>query len=324
MSGQTDNNPLVSIVIPVYNGGIYFETCLQGVFDQTYQNWECVINNNCSTDDTLSVAQKYANMDKRFRVYSNDNFVSMVENWNLACTRISKSSRYLKVMGADDWLFPESLEKMVDIMLKHPSVGLCSSYRLNDRRVDMDGLNIWDGNVYSGKDILYRQLTRTLDITGSNTTVMFSVEHLKKLQRYPVIFSNATIHEDTELEYEMMNISDVGFVFQVLSFTRRHAGAATTTTVYRHNTLLQLNEKVLWDYKGSDPLLNKLYRLCRLDYAYFMFYRTITLDKATTDWHKKRIVRKFKWHEYLLGILTRNKLSKLVQRTAKKIVGYLQ
>jgi glycosyltransferase involved in cell wall biosynthesis len=319
-SSSLKGKPLVSIVIPVYNGGQYFDKCLEGVLHQTYQNWECIINNNYSEDDTLEIANKYAAGDSRFKVYSNEKFLRMTPNWNIACSRIGKSTKYLKVIGADDWLFPESIEKMVEVMELNPSVGICSSYRLNDKTVDMDGLNIWDGNVYNGKEILYRQLTRSLDISGSNSTVMFSIEHLKKIPRYPVVFDETTYHEDTELEYEMMNISDVGFVFQVLSYTRRHAKAHTTTEVYRYTTLLQFNEKVLWVYKGNDKKLNKLYKASRLDYAYFMFYKTITFDRESIKWHKKYIVRKFKFHEYILGILTRNKISKLFVRILRKLL----
>jgi glycosyltransferase involved in cell wall biosynthesis len=321
MTTETKNGtsqPLVSVVIPVYNGGTYFDKCLESVLNQTYQNWECIINNNCSEDDTLTVANKYAAKDKRFKVFSNKTFLRMTPNWNVACSKANPSAKYLRVFGADDWLFPESIEKMVEVMEKNPSVGICSSYRIDDKTVDMDGLDIWDGNVFNGKDILYRQLTRTLDISGSNSTVMFAVEHLKKIPRYPVVFDETTYHEDTELEYELMNISDVGFVFQVLSYTRRHEKAYTTTEVYRYNTLLQFNEKVLWVYKGKDKKLNHLYKLCRLDYAYFMFYKNITGDQASVKWHKKYIIRKFKFHEYILGILTRNKISKIISRIFTK------
>jgi glycosyltransferase involved in cell wall biosynthesis len=319
-SQSIDNSPFVSIVVPVYNGGQYFDKCLEGVLNQTYQNWECIINNNCSKDNTLEVAKKYAEIDARFKVFTNEVFVTMTPNWNIACSRISKNAKYLKVIGADDWLFPESIEKMVDVMEKNPSVGICSAYRLNDRMVDMDGLDIWDGNVYNGKEILYKQLTRTLDISGSNTTVMFSLEHMKKIPRFPVVFDETTYHEDTELEYEMMDISDVGFVFQVLTYTRRHAKAHTTTEVYRYNTLLQFNEKVLWRYKGTDKKLNKLYRSARLDYTYYLFYKTITFDRASVNWHKKYIVRKFNVFEYIAGILTRNKFSQLLSRILRKFV----
>jgi len=314
-----NNQPLVSVVIPVYNGGEYFEKCLEGVHNQTYQNWECVVNNNHSTDDTLEIANRFAAKDKRFKVFNNEDFLKMVDNWNMACSRISPDSAYIKVLGADDWLFPESLEKMVDVMVQYPNVGLCSSYRLTDLRVDMDGLNIWDGNVYDGKEMLHKQLTRTMDISGSNTTILFSVDHLRKIPRFPVVFDEEAYHEDTELVYEMMNIADVGFVYQVLSYTRRHEKAATTTEVFRFNTVLQLQEKVLWKYKGNNKELNRRYKALRLNYASFLFFRQLRFDHDTIKWHKKYIVRKFRFHEYLLGIITRNKVFQLGVRILQKI-----
>ena len=308
----------MSVVIPVYNGGEYFEKCLEGVHNQTYQNWECVVNNNHSTDDTLEIANRFAAKDKRFKVFNNEDFLKMVDNWNMACSRISPDSAYIKVLGADDWLFPESLEKMVDVMVQYPNVGLCSSYRLNDVTVDMDGLNIWDGNVYDGKDMLQRQLTRRMDVSGSNTTILFSVDHLRKIPRFPVVFDEEAYHEDTELVYEVMNIADVGFVYQVLSYTRRHEKAATTTEVFRFNTLLQLQEKVLWQYKGENRELNRRYKALRLKYASFLFFRQLKFDTETLQWHKKYIVRKFRFHEYLLGIITRNKVFQLGVRILQK------
>lgn len=315
------NEPLVSVIVPVYNGETYLDICLGSILNQTYQNWECIINNNCSTDRTLEIANKFAQKDPRFRVYSNDVFLKMVSNWNLACTKRSKDTKYLRVVGADDWLFPESIEKMVDVMEKNPSVGVCSSYRLNDRRVDMDGLNIWDGNVYDGKTILYRQLTRTLDISGSNSTVMYAIEHMKKIPRYPVVYDETTYHEDTELVYELMNVSDVGFVFQVLSYTRRHEKAYTTLEANPFNTFLQLNEKVLWIYKGNDKLLNKLYRRERLKYAHFLLSRKLKGDKEAVNWHKKYITRDFTPNEYMMGALTQNKFSKFAGRIIGKFTG---
>ncbi|HEX3009813.1 MAG TPA: glycosyltransferase family 2 protein [Bacteroidales bacterium] len=316
----SENKPLVSVVVPVYNGDKYFEKCLESIKNQTYTHWECIINNNCSTDQTLEVASRYANIDKRFKVYSNDSFVKMVTNWNIACSRVSNEAKYLKVLGADDWLFPESLEKMIEIMEKNPGVGLCSSYRLNDKRVDMDGLNLWDGNVHNGKHMLYDQLTKKIDISGSNSTVLFATAYIKKLPRYPKVFDDATYHQDTELVYDMMKISDVGFVFQVLSYTRRHEKAHTSTEGTRHKTLYQLKEKVLWLYKGNDPLLNKMYQSVRREYAYFLLTKTVAGNSKTVEWHRNYIVRKFRFEEYLYGVLFYNTLSRLLQKVYKRIL----
>lgn len=320
LTSSIKNEPLVSVVIPVFNGDKYFEKCLESVQNQTYKNWECIINNNCSKDNTLEVATRFAKKDPRFKVFSNEHFVKMVTNWNIGCSRISNNSKYLKVLGADDWLFPESLEKMVELMEQNPNIGVCSSYRLNDKKVDMYGLNIWDGNVYDGKKFLYKQLTNQIDISGSCSTVMFSIHHLKKSPRFPHVFDERAYHQDTELVYEMMNVSDVGFVFQVLSYTRRHEKAHTNTEGLRHRTLYQFKEKVLFEYKQNDTKLNKMYQDVRREYAYFLLCRKISMDKPTIDWHRKYIVREFKPNEYLLGLLTSNKVVRTFKQISNRLI----
>ena len=57
---MTDNiDPLVSVVTPVYNGGKFLRECIESVLSQTYQNFEYIILNNSSTDDTLEIAEDY-------------------------------------------------------------------------------------------------------------------------------------------------------------------------------------------------------------------------------------------------------------------------
>ena len=81
--------PLVSILISVYNGQKYLAECIDSVLSQTYQNWEYLIVNNRSTDGTLDLAQPYALRDPRVRVHTNEEFVNRGENHNIAFRRIS-------------------------------------------------------------------------------------------------------------------------------------------------------------------------------------------------------------------------------------------
>lgn len=64
---------LISIIIPVYNRAYCLSRCLDSVLDQTFTNWECILIDDGSTDETLSVCRHYVNRDSRFRVYSQPN-----------------------------------------------------------------------------------------------------------------------------------------------------------------------------------------------------------------------------------------------------------
>ncbi|MFZ1974630.1 MAG: glycosyltransferase family 2 protein, partial [Candidatus Acidiferrales bacterium] len=68
MPTQERPSPLVSIVTPAYNEENYLAECVESVLAQTYTNWDYTIVNNCSTDATLAIAQKYAAGDPRIRV----------------------------------------------------------------------------------------------------------------------------------------------------------------------------------------------------------------------------------------------------------------
>lgn len=64
---------LVSVIVPCYNQAQYLDECLQSVLDQTYQNWECIIVNDGSPDNTEQVAQKWVAKDQRFRYITKEN-----------------------------------------------------------------------------------------------------------------------------------------------------------------------------------------------------------------------------------------------------------
>src|SRR3970040_1020431 len=101
--------PLVSVLTPVYNGAPYLRECIESVLSQTYSNWEYTIVNNCSTDQTLTIAEEYARKDTRIRVCSNAVLLDVISNHNRAFRLVSPDSKYCKVVSGDDWLFPECL-----------------------------------------------------------------------------------------------------------------------------------------------------------------------------------------------------------------------
>jgi len=137
---QTKSQPFVSIITPVFNAEKYLGDCIESVLKQTYKNWEYVIVNNCSQDKSLSIAQDYASKNKKIRVHNNQNFRNRIDNLNHTMRQISNKSKYCKVIHADDWIFPECIERMVAVAEAYPSVGIVSSYRLDENRVNLDGL----------------------------------------------------------------------------------------------------------------------------------------------------------------------------------------
>ena len=125
---STSKQPLVSVVTPVYNGATDLAQCIESVLAQTFPHWEYIIVNNHSTDGTLEIAERFARMDERIHVYSNDTLLDIIANHNRAFRLISPVSTYCKVVSADDWLFPECLARMVGLAEGSSSVGIVGSY----------------------------------------------------------------------------------------------------------------------------------------------------------------------------------------------------
>ena len=123
--------PLVTVLTPVYNGEAFLEECIESILRQTYRHYEYIIVNNCSKDRTLEIASQYAKRDSRIRVHNNKDFVGVIENHNIPFRLISSQSKYCKVVSADDWLFPECIKRMVELAETHPSAGIVGSYQLS-------------------------------------------------------------------------------------------------------------------------------------------------------------------------------------------------
>src|SRR5260370_12478220 len=147
MSAHDD--PLVSGVRAVYNGGLYLKECMESVLAQTYSNWEYIIVNNCSTDETLQIAEAYAGNEKRIQVHSNNKLLDIIANHNRAFRLISPNSKYCKQVSADDWLFPEFLARLVSVAEEHHSVGIVRSLHLSGGGTDGRKWRVrWDRRPY--------------------------------------------------------------------------------------------------------------------------------------------------------------------------------
>jgi glycosyltransferase involved in cell wall biosynthesis len=102
----------VSIIIPVYNGKKTLEKCINSVINQTYQNWELIIVNDLSTDNTHEIIEKYLKKDTRI-VYVNKN-----KNEKTLKARIDglkkMTGEYFTFLDADDWMHPNAIKSLIE------------------------------------------------------------------------------------------------------------------------------------------------------------------------------------------------------------------
>ena len=219
---DTSSLPLVSVVTPAYNEEKYLAECIESVLAQSYTRWDYLIVDNCSTDGTLALAQKYAARDSRIRVISNKTLIPAVANFNHALRQISSESKYCKIVFADDWIFPECLERMAALAEEHPSVGMVGAYGLQGQVVLWQGLP-YPSNVVSGREICRQRLLGGPYVFGSATSVLFRADLVRSRDPF---YNESNAHAaDSEACFELLKGCDFGFVHQILTFSREREGS---------------------------------------------------------------------------------------------------
>jgi glycosyltransferase involved in cell wall biosynthesis len=221
--------PLVSILTPVFNGAAYLRPCIESILKQTYQDWEYIVVDNCSRDATPAIIREYARGDARIRIVTNRSFAGIIENHNIAFGEISPKADYCKVVQADDWIYPECVEKFVRLCEENPTITLATAYRLDDDQVGLKGLPETK-SVFSGREIVRSFFfDERRDIFGSPTSYFLRAEPVRA---HPPFFNPFNIYADVEACIKMLREGDFGFIHEVLSFTRRPSDAQTPRSHY--------------------------------------------------------------------------------------------
>lgn len=223
--------PLVSVLTPVYNGESHLAECIESVLAQTYQNWEYIIVNNCSTDRTLDIINGYARREPRIRVVNNLEFVGANKNHNIALTMISPQSKYCKFVQADDFLFPSCLEEMVAVAELKPSVGIVTSYHIYGRWVFNDGWP-YPSTLVPGHEVCRLFFLEQQVRTGTMSSFLVRSDLVRS--RNPAFFNEKHLFCDMETFFIILQNYDYAFVHQVLSF-HRVPEKALSTAAERNN-----------------------------------------------------------------------------------------
>jgi glycosyltransferase involved in cell wall biosynthesis len=282
--------PLVSIIVPVYNNAEHFPECLESILAQTYRNWDCTIVNNCSTDGSAQIARRYAARESRIRVIDNDKHLKVVANHNWALRQISAGSKYCKMIFADDWVFPRCLEDMVAVAERHPGAGVIGAYGLQGVEVNVK----WSGLPYGehllpGREIVRRYFLDRVYVFGTLHSIMLRSE----LVRSRVSFLNeSNLHADREVCLDLLRACDFAFVYQILTYTRERPGSLTDFS-RKMNTMMpsELYEVVTY---GRDFLDEQEYQIqLKIRLSEYYNYLAVSAmrgrrDTAFWELHKRK------------------------------------
>ena len=126
------DKPLVSIGIPVYNGGRFIRKALDSLLAQDYENLEFIISDNASTDNTLQLCKEYAIRDSRIRIHRHSHNLGSPKNFQTVLEHAQ--GEYFMWAAVDDYWLPEFVSVLVDDLNKHPAAGvaMCAVKRIRE------------------------------------------------------------------------------------------------------------------------------------------------------------------------------------------------
>lgn len=164
-------NPVVSIITPAYNCEKYIGATIESVLSQTFQDWEMIIVDDCSTDDTESVINSYGQKDSRiiYKKLEVNSGAAVARNTAMSIAK----GQYIAFLDSDDLWLPDKLTIQLEFMRTHNYKFTCTDYE----QVDETGTPI-------GKTIHCRQSADynrvLLDCPIGNSTVMYNVSEMGK------------------------------------------------------------------------------------------------------------------------------------------------
>lgn len=118
--------PIISVLMPVFNGERFLKPAMDSILAQTYRNFEFIVINDGSTDESLNIVQSYKELDSRIRIVTNNKNQGLISTLN-AGMQISQG-KYIARMDCDDFSLPTRFAKQVAFLESHPDVGVCGTW----------------------------------------------------------------------------------------------------------------------------------------------------------------------------------------------------
>lgn len=245
------NTPLISIILPIYNAELFLAESIDSILNQTYQNFELILLNDGSTDNSEKICLSYT--DSRIRYYKHAN-MGLAATLNKGID-ISKG-HYIARQDNDDISMPQRLEKQVNYLLQHPQVVLLGTRALifSDKYPNYGQHNHPTSSAILKFDLLF-------DNPFVHSSVMFSKEIVQSVGGYSL---NRNYYEDHHLWSALAFKGKVANLPEYLVKYRHHEkGLSKITSYYEasplfNQTLFNLNKLLAQESNGNQELA-KLY-----------------------------------------------------------------
>lgn len=214
---------LVSIVMPNYNYAQYIRKALDSAVNQSYDNIEIIVVDDCSTDNSVQIIEEYAKKYDQIHFYKNEKNLGVVASHN-RCVELSHGE-YIVVLSSDDYLHPEFVEKCLNMLKRYPTAAMVSS----DLWYVDENNTVTSPESFYPKSFFCKGIYQCKIWMFTNTFVPSQVLFRRKCIEDPKIggmFSYlADTFIDTELWFRMCLKYDFVYLKERLCYYRMHVGS---------------------------------------------------------------------------------------------------
>lgn len=220
---RLENEPLVSVVMPVWNAEKYIGVAIESVQVQTYQNFELMLVEDCPTDNTAAVVAAYADKDARLRVLKNDRNRGIAYTTNRAIAEAK--GKYIALLDDDDLMTPWRLELQVAYLEQHPEIDVLGGCTVN---IFEDGglANRWYEPPRLGA--IHANLLLNMGRFANGTGMIRRDFIIKNRLRYR---DNALGMQDMKFYMDASPLGRFDTIPDVLLYSRQHGGQETRSAM---------------------------------------------------------------------------------------------
>ena len=281
------NRYLVTIIIPVYNRELFIEECLNSIQDQTYQNWETIIIDDGSTDNTPNIIENYCRNDKRFKLL----YRNLDPKGAATCRNIGiqeSSGDYIIFLDSDDLIAPSCLEDRVNYMRRNPNLhmgifpGLRFYKNVNDSNIlissykEQNALQlfltfdapwvihnpIWDKDFISDHSLYFDTHLKSYQDLDYHVRALLNEANYDFAEYEPDCFWRINTHSSIGIELSQnKNLNSIIYLYKKLIVASRKNklfnGVIKASFYNRVIQLIEIFPKNIQSYKDSIKILNE-------------------------------------------------------------------
>lgn len=255
---KSSTPPMISVIMPIYNGELFLREAIDSILNQTYTNFEFIIIDDGSTDQTAAILNTYS--DPRIIRITHPQNLGLVKSLNDGIAQAR--GEYFARMDADDISFPERFEKQIQFMNDHPEIGMLGG---NVQVIDTAGnLGVVSTLPTTSTYMLWKMC---FENPIRHPTVLMRTKIIKQLEGY----RDFKASEDYDLWQRMSEITKLANLNDILVFYRLHGNNLSTLpntnrTIERKDIkqraitkILDSNRNIDWQQYWNDPYYSGIF-----------------------------------------------------------------